>query len=391
MDKPLFSEFKDTSKSDWLRQLEQDLKGKTLDDLAWKINEDLQMDAFYHPDDFEGRSSFPTMTGRRSNNRWEIGEYVEAGDVKAANKTLLEGLLGGVQAPALRLKHELSDDELHQLLEGVDPRLVSLHFEQDFPGKDPEHLLYSFGRWVVSQGISTDAVAGSIGFDPFLDWPEPPFTALGRAIAFCASELPGFRVLQIDGRVFHDRPQNAADELALILAKGSECFSQMETLGFSPSTVNRHMYLAIAVNTSYFIAIAKIRALKIVWANLMAAYGMGEKPLPHIAVHLAPESQGHDPYQNMITATTQAMSAVIGGVDRLYLLPSDASIQQESSAFSRRIARNVQHLLQLESFLDRVSDPAAGSYYIETLTEKIAQNAWKAFQQMELEGGFKQG
>ncbi len=90
----------------------------------------------------------------------------------------------------------------------------------------------------------------------------------------------------------------------------------------------------------------------------------------------------------MIRAATQALSAVIGGADRLYVLPSNAALGEESSAFSRRIARNVQHLLQLESHTDKVIDPAAGSYYIEKLTDKLTEQAWAKFQEIEGKGGY---
>lgn len=386
----LWEDFPATSKAEWLEQLTKDLKGKALADLKWQLDEGLDFDPFYHPDDFSGQAAAPNLTAHRADNHWEIGEYIDVADMKSANAHALEGLNGGVQAPLFRLRHEPNDTELAQLLQGIHPQFVSLHFEQDYPGKDPEQFLYRFGRWLRQQGVDTDKIAGSVDFDPLLDWTEPPFDALGRSVGFCIDELPKFKALQIDGRLFHDRPQHVADELALILAKGSEYFARMSDIGLIPSLLNRHLQIAVAVNTSFFVAIAKIRALKLLWSNLLGAYGYADSHLPPIVAHFAPETQTEDPHANMIRAATQAMSAVIGGANRLYVLPSDAAIHNESTGFSRRIARNVQHLLQLESYLDRVVDPASGSYYIETLTDKLAHKAWASFQQMEKAGGFMQ-
>ncbi|MBK9488574.1 MAG: hypothetical protein IPO07_07135 [Haliscomenobacter sp.] len=126
--------------------------------------------------------------------------------------------------------------------------------------------------------------------------------------------------------------------------------------------------------------IAKLRALRLLWQNVLKAYGVQTSAL-EIAAHFAPASQDEHPNTNLIRAATQAMSAVIGGANQLYVLPSNASLHESPTPFTRRIARNVQHLLRLESHLDKVIDPAAGSYYIEKLTEELAHKAWAIFQQ----------
>ncbi len=390
MSESLYSEFPPVSKAEWLQQLEKDLKGKSFEDLRWSLSEDIRIDPFYHPDDFVGQPAFPTQVAARPANGWEIGEYIVVTDMAKANRETLEGLLGGVHAPLFQLRHQPTDNELHQLLESIRPDFVALHFELDYPGKNPEQLLYSFARWVKATSVDTDHVAGSLDFDPLLDWSEPPFDMLIRMLAFCKTELPRFRPLQIDVRPFHDRPQHVADELAFALAKGAECLSALTDRGMHVHDINRHLHISIAINTSFFVAIAKLRALKVLWANLLGAYGHADAPLPPVYVHFAPETQTADVYTNMIRAATQSMSAVIGGAHTLFVLPSDAATTEESSLFSRRIARNVQHLLKMESYLDRVVDPAAGSFYMEKLTAALVQHAWQKFQEMEQKGGFMQ-
>lgn len=133
----------------------------------------------------------------------------------------------------------------------------------------------------------------------------------------------------------------------------------------------------------YFLNIAKIRALKLLWHQVLSAWNLKLALSPFIEAHLTQASQSQDADYNKIKATAQAMSAIIGGANRLFIHPSDAFMNENGTLFSQRIALNVQHLMQQESYLDRVIDPAAGSYFIENLTETLAQKAWASFQQLE--------
>ena len=139
---------------------------------------------------------------------------------------------------------------------------------------------------------------------------------------------------------------------------------------------------ALTVGDSYFINIAKLRAFKLLWQQVLQAWDSSLTDLPTIEIHLGLKSQTAEANYNKIKATTQAMSAVVGGVQRLYIYPSDISPQDNGSDFARRIAWTIQHLMQLESYMDRVKDPAAGSYYIESLTNRLAEDAWEEFRKM---------
>ena len=171
----------------------------------------------------------------------------------------------------------------------------------------------------------------------------------------------------IDGTLHYRNREQTIEELTQILLSTNAYLKEIEA-----NQVNS-LQLSIAIGESYFINIAKIRALKILWHNLMSAYEL-ETPLT-LEAHLATSSLTDDQHQNMIQMSTQALSAVIAGVDRLFLTPADHSY----TAFTKRIARNVQHLLQLESHLDQVIDPSAGSYYIEKLTNEIVEQVWGKF------------
>ena len=169
----------------------------------------------------------------------------------------------------------------------------------------------------------------------------------------------------------------AKEESAEVLAHGLlQAYELLDTTPIDQRVaVLDRLMIRVAIGASYFVEIAKLRALSILWANLAKAYGL-EQGLPDLEVVLAEASHDKNENTNMIRSTTQAMSAIIGGANRLIV----RSASKECNTFTRRIARNVQHLLKMESYLDRVVDPAAGSYYIEALTTQLAQKAWDIFQ-----------
>ena len=381
----LFSEFSPITKAEWLAKVEKDLKGKPLEELNWHLEEKITLAPFYHPEDME-RPPAPRQ-GQRQDNNWEVGEYIEVGAVKTANAEVLEGLQGGVEAPLFHLQRPLSAQQMETLLEGVELSFISTNFGENYTDKVPWEAFRHFVALVEKRGVDTQAIRGSIDFDPLLDWSNPPIDKLAELIRYCQNSMPLFRPFQVNAHRFHSGPDDSSVELAYTIAKGSEYLARLAAHGLSAETVNTHMQFSIAISKSYFVEIAKLRALRLLWANVMKAYGKPQAPF--LVVHFAKETQDEDPNMNMIRASTQAMSAVIGGADRLYVLPSNHARQEPSTAFSRRIARNVQHLLKMESHLHRVIDPGAGSYYIEKLSEKLAEQAWEQFQVIEKKGEFK--
>jgi methylmalonyl-CoA mutase len=165
------------------------------------------------------------------------------------------------------------------------------------------------------------------------------------------------------------------------LRRANTYLSKLSERGIAPSEVAAALQFSDSVGKSYFYEIARLRAFKLLWFNVLNAWGI---PLqsPCVAVQFQPEAYTDELYTNMVRGTTMAMSAVMGGAARLSVLPYDAGREtqsERSAAFSRRIARNVQHLLKMESSLHEIADPAAGSYYIERLTHQLAEQAWAAF------------
>ena len=361
-------DFPDTRYEEWIAQLEKDLKGKPWTDLQWQLGEDIVVDPFYHPDNYFPQRS--ALSGQRSNNHWEIGEYITVIDPKTGNLELLEALDGGTEALELVFTKAPSAEELSILLQGVQLEYISLHVVENYAEKNPLHILKALRAFAVEVGLDPSKVRGSIDcVDTHL---------LAGIIPWASHELPAFKTCLVNGRSLSGA--NNAHELAALLQLGNQIIAQLGEAGIAPAEVAPALQFSVAIGKSFFVEIAKLRALRLLWQNVLKAYGVQTSAL-EIAAHFAPASQDEHPNTNLIRAATQAMSAVIGGANQLYVLPSNASLHQSPTPFTRRIARNVQHLLRLESHLDKVIDPAAGSYYIEKLTEELAHKAWAIFQQ----------
>lgn len=372
-----FDAFAPVSKAEWLEKIQKELKGQPLESFDWLIQPGLAVSPFAHREDWS--AELQPLPGERSNNDWEIGEDIPVDTIPDAHRRLMEALENGVQAPRFILKRPLKLSEWQHLLEGVELGFISTHIAgiqkvEEFPA-----IWETFFEMVHSHPERL-SLRGSIYIHGIAYAEEGFARVMAQLLERGIYALPGFRLLTVNGHLDYRGEEGVVEELTGILVRGTRLLERYTDLGLAPETVHHHIQLSVSVGTSYFLQIAKIRALKILWAHIMEAYGVSHLSLPPIDVRFAPESQLEDPHQNMIRATTQAMSAVIAGVDRLTVLPSDAFEGKMSSSFARRIARNVQHLLKMESYLDRVIDPAAGSYYIEQLTDALGSKVWESFQ-----------
>lgn len=367
--KNLFDAFFPISKEEWLTKVEKDLKGKAMEELNFQLD-DINISPIAHADDLS-QTKAPIVKSNQMLNDWMIGETITVTDLKASNILLLEILSEGVNAPLLKIDTPLSNEAFNILFDTVEHSYISTHFEVS--NIEPFHFVQELHKHFQKYGNVSSTLKGSIHFK------NATTAQLADAISFCAEQIQGFNIGTIDARPFCKKRQQVTKELAACIYHGNAYLSNLLEKGVSVNTSSRSLQFLVAVDTSYFISIAKIRALKLLWANVLKGYDAEAIHHIYIDAQLAASSHNEDANTNMIRSTTQAMSAAIAGVDRLTVLPSNA-FEGEANEFSRRIARNVQHILKMESYLDRVNDPAAGSYYIEQLTDKLARKAWEYFQ-----------
>lgn len=356
-EKSFFSEFNPTSKQEWLEKVKKDLKGKALETLDFEVEEGLVLSPFFNEGDVESYQNSGLQNFRSGD--WNIGACFDVFETKSINEQLKQALEGGVNAPLLVLKQELSTRDITDLYEGIEPAWIHNNFE----GEDS--ILHSFfDKWstyLKGRGCDLEQVYGNLGLQGFSN----DFNSVWE-------EMPNFSTYKI----IEKEQADYSSGLASLLIKAHELLEQSK----HPEEMVTQIQFKIWADKNYFASISKLRAFHILWANFLKAYNCPIDIAPNIQVHFAPsillEDYTEGGYQNMINAATIALSAVIGGGTTIFVPP--ASVPE--TPLIRRMARNVNHLLKMESYIDKVIDPAAGSYYIESLTKELAERAWRKFQ-----------
>jgi methylmalonyl-CoA mutase len=314
------------------------------------------------------------LVGNQTSNEWAIGENiaVQTKEEKAANRLALAALMGGVNAPCFIFDKKFpSENQLDALLDGVELNYISTFFKETTENRSPLAFLKNLKNKTEKDGKNPFLLRGGIFYDPFADG-RFDVVAATETVRFATENLPKLSVLSVNGERFFNGSTHVVEELLQTLTAGELYLKNLTENGLDAQTISDTLNFRFQIGVSYFVEIAKIRAFKLLWGNVLAAYGVEPMP-PKVFASTTAQTFGTDPNTNKIRTTTQAMSAVIGGAAMLTLQPT------ENTDFGRRIARNVQHLLGMESYLDKVVDPSAGSYYIETLTTKIAETVWERF------------
>ena len=351
----LFDGFTPSSREEWITLAAKELRGQDPAALDWPQDAAWKMPPIVFPEETPGQ----LVSGRHDNNWW-IGESFSMDKPEDANAAVLQALQNGVQSPAITFQKRPSQKTWKTLLKGIELSYIfpTVHFpEMAAPAwlKSFLDLLPTDASWTGPLYLPSKALTGK----NLKDW-----------LALRSEKAPQLRLIQIDVDPDASGPSGVTKALAKSLSEAWQWIQRLEDEGLTDAGV---FHFNLSVGNTYLLEIAKVRAWRLLWRNLLQAAGWNAAPA-WISARPAGTALTDDSHQNMIRLTAMAMSAVIGGIDRLELPPCDL----ENELFGRRISRNIQHILQLESHLDWVADPAAGSYYLETLTQKLAQEAWAA-------------
>jgi len=371
-----FAEFPPIPKTAWMERIAKDLKDKSLDDLYWRIGDGLLADPFAHADDFPAGLPAPGASAVA----WELCETVDTTEPFAANLQVMEALQFGSEGLQFEVP-VLDGSALKQVLAGVHLNYIGLHFSTpNWSAVPPAAVLALLDGLAKDQGLSGTDLRGSLAYSPVATHRLQDWHYLADLIRYVQEQFPHFQVIQVKAGA----AESVVDDLAALLSQGNIYLTQLQNQGIAPADTAGQLQFEIPVGVSYFLEIAKLRALKLLWMNVLKGWGL-PATAPYVNVRFRPEAYTDDLNTNMIRATTMAMSGVLGGAGRLTVLPYDAGREDKSAypqVFARRIARNVQHLLKIESGFDQMPDPTAGSYYIEKLTRQIAAAAWRRFQEI---------
>ena len=398
----LFSEFAPVSTEEWMAKITADLKGVPFEKkLVWKTGEGFNVNPFYRAEDIEGLKTteslpgeFPYVRGTKKDNDWKVRQNIEVCCFKGANEKALDLLTKGVTSLGFIIKgDEVNEENIATLLEGICPASVELNFNTC--NCKAEKLIGILADYFKGKGVDAEKCYGSVNYDafkkPLVKGKENSEWVEGAAAVLKAGQaLPNYRVLAVNAFLFNNAGAYISQELGYTLAWGNELMAKLTEAGFTADEVAKKIKFNFGISSNYFMEIAKFRAARWLWAEIVAAY----KPACECACKMVAHAQTsewnmtvYDAHVNLLRSQTEAMSAALAGVDSITVRPFD-KIYQTPDDFSERIARNQQLLLKEECHLDKVVDPSAGSYYVEVLTNSLADVAWKLFLEVEEKGGF---
>ncbi len=397
----LFGEFTPVSSEEWKNKIVEDLKGADYDKkMIWRTSEGFNVKPFYRKEDIEGVESsipgeFPYTRGNRADNNWLIRQNMPTDDVEAANTDAKRFIEQGGTSIGFSIKGRMVSAEfIAQLLNGIDAEQIELNFA--VCAKRTVDFAQLLAEYYKAQGVDLQKVRGSIEYDPIgkeltrakiLDGYIDNIKSILEALA----DMPKMRCVAVGAINLCNSGAYITQELGYALAWGNEYLSALTEAGVPTDRAAKAIKFNFGISSNFFMEIAKFRAARTLWAKIVEQYNPTCKCACKMIIHAATSMFNltlFDPYVNMLRTQTEAMSAAIAGVESITVSPYD-SVYETPTEFARRIAKNQQLILKHESHLDKVVDPAGGSYYIESLTHSIASEAWKLFLEVEAAGGFQ--
>ncbi len=402
----LFDQFPPVTVSEWLDKLNTDLKGADFNEkLVWRTNGGFDVKPFYRMEDLENLMYIDTLPGefpyirgtKTSDNNWRIRQNIVVTNYSEANRKALSILMKGIDSLGFIISdpESINEKNFDLLLERIFLGGVEINFLSNGKAKEIVELVINYVKKSYSD---PDKIRGAFEADPLSKLmingtlcvpPGDGFDYLASVLRSSAS-LPHFRIINVNASNFTNAGADIVQELAFAMSMGSEYLSQLTQRGIGCVTAASKIRFSFGTGSDYFPEIAKLRAARLLWSVVTTGFCPDNSGKIKMDIHCVTSRWNktvYDPYVNMLRTQTEAMSAILGGTDSLTVEPFDV-VFRNPDEFSERMARNQQLILKEEAYFDKVSDPAAGSYYIENLTSLITENAWKLFLEIEDKGGF---
>ena len=399
----LFTEFTAPTTQEWLDKIQVDLKGADFQKrLVWRTNEGFNVQPFYRREDLANLKTpdalpgeFPFVRGnKKDNNEWYVRQNIAVEDPKEANAKALDILNKGIDSLGFRIKgSDVSAKFIETLLKDIYCEIVDLNFRTC-----PRHALelaQIVHAYFTKKGFDKAKLSFTVGFDPIesilttgKDMTE--LLAEGPKIVEALKDYPKAHVMTVHTETLNNAGAYIVQELGYALAWGNEYLQQLVDAGVDVDLAACQMKFYMGVSENYFMEIAKFRAARLLWAQIVKQYEPKDDASCKMTINATTSTYNQtlfDSYVNLLRSQTEAMSAALGGVHSMVVTPFDAPYEKATD-FSERIARNQQLLIKEEAHFDRIVDASAGSYYIEHLTDALAQEGWKLFLKIEDEGGF---
>ncbi len=418
-----------TKKDDWAERATKELRGRSLDELTWDSPEGIPIKPLYTEEDAQNLGHMGSLPGEGPFTRgpratmytgrpWTIRQYAGFSTAEESNAFYRKALEAGQQgvSVAFDLATHRGYDSDHERVEGdVGKAGVAIDSVEDmkilFDGIPLDKIsvsmtmngavipvLASFivageeqghDRAVLSGTIQNDILKEFMVRNTYIYPPEPSMRIVSDIIAFTASDMPKYNSISISGYHMQEAGANLVQELAFTLADGKEYVKAAIENGMDVDAFAGRLSFFFAIGMNFFMEVAKLRAARFLWHRIMTEFGAQKEGSKMLRTHCQTSGvslQEQDPYNNIVRTAYEAMSAVLGGTQSLHTNSFDEAIALPT-AFSSRIARNTQLILQNETKVTKVVDPLAGSYYVEKLTADLADEAWKIIQEIDEMGG----
>ncbi|WP_373636711.1 methylmalonyl-CoA mutase [Yoonia sp. BS5-3] len=418
-----------TDKTRWAEIATKELRGKPLETLDWQTLEGITVKPLYTAEDIAELPHLGGIPGRAPFTRgvkatmyagrpWTIRQYAGFSTAEESNAFYRKALDAGQQgvSVAFDLATHRGYDSDHPRVEGdVGKAGVAIDSVEDmkilFDGIPLDKVSVSMtmngavipilANFIVAgeeQGHDRSVLSGTIQNDILKEFmvrntyvypPEPSMRIIADIIEYTTQEMPKFNSISISGYHMQEAGANLVQELAYTLADGREYVRTAIARGMDVDQFAGRLSFFFAIGMNFFMEAAKLRAARLLWARIMAEFEPKNPKSSMLRTHCQTSGvslQEQDPYNNVIRTAYEAMSAVLGGTQSLHTNALDEAIALPTE-FSARIARNTQLILQEETGVTNVVDPLAGSYYVESLTNELAEKAWALIEEVEEMGG----
>ncbi len=419
----------DKSLEAWREAAGKELKGRSPDDLIWQTPEGIAVKPLYTAADLEGLETVdslpgfaPFLRGPRATmyagRPWTIRQYAGFSTAEESNKFYRDNLKAGQKGLSIAFDlatHRGYDSDHPRVVGDVGKAGVAIDSVEDmkilFDGIPLDEMTVSMtmngavlpvlAGYIVAaeeQGVPREKLAGTIQNDilkefmvrnTFIYPPEPSMRIVADIIGYTAEYMPKFNSISISGYHMQEAGATAVQELAYTLADGIEYVKTAVDSGLDVDKFAPRLSFFFAIGMNFFMEIAKLRAARVLWSELMAAFGPKDPRSSMLRTHCQTSGVSlteKDPYNNVMRTTIEAMAAVLGGTQSLHTNSLDEAIALPTP-FSARIARNTQLVLAEEADITRVVDPLGGSYYVESLTASLIAEARKLIAEVDAMGG----
>lgn len=368
----LFDAFPQVSSKAWKQKIQFDLKGLDYNEnLVWESPEGIKVKPFYHSEDTQGKAT-PLFQGK---GKWNIGQHIYVADAMDANKKALDILQRGAESIWFTVSSQ--EIQLDVLLKGIEVFAGEIHLNFLFLSYDYfDRLIQITNRLPLSVHVHLDPIGHLARTGNWYHSMGKDFEILDKASSAGGQSFP----FTVDVSLYQNAGATVVQQLAYAMAHANEYLHRSDRIS------NQAFLFKVSLGGNYFFEIAKLRALRWLWATLASEYGINA-PCYIIAFPSKRNKTLYDYNMNMLRTTMECMGAIVGGADTVCNLPYDA-LYHKGNEFGDRIARNQLLILKHESYFDKVSNAADGSYYVETLTQQMAEKALAVFKTIEKGGGF---